>query len=106
MNFPKPPTGLTTSSRKLWRHVTEVYDLREDELALLEEAVRALDRASEAREHLRRDGLVLPGRFGPRAHPAQAVENSATLRAARLLRQLGLEGAEIVSKAPSRLGVA
>ncbi len=64
-----------------------------------------LDEPAQAREQLRKDGLMLEGRFGPRAHPAQAIENSAALRAARLLRQVGLEAAEIVSKAPS-LGIA
>jgi phage terminase small subunit len=98
MNFPKSPAGLSTSSRKLWSHVVEVYDLRQDELAVLEEACRALDRAAEAREHLKKDGLLLPGRFGPRSHPMQAVENSAALRAAKLLRQLGLGDAEVVAK--------
>jgi hypothetical protein len=96
---------VSASSRRLWRHVTSVYDLREDELRILEEAVRALDRAAEARDQLCKDGLIIPGRFGPRAHPAQAIENSAALRAAKLLRQLGLADAEIVSKAPS-LGIA
>jgi phage terminase small subunit len=105
VNLPKPPPRLSAASRKLWRHIVEIYDMREDELAVLEEAVRALDRAAEAREHLRKDGLVLPGRFGPRAHPMQAVENSAALRGAKLLRQLGLGDAEIVAKAPS-LGIA
>ena len=104
MNFPKPPAGLSTSSRKLWAHVVEVYDLRQDELAVLEEAVRALDRAAQAREQLRKDGLMLEGRFGARAHPAQAIENSAALRAAKLLRQLGLGDAEIVAK--PNLGIA
>lgn len=37
------PANLGAKARKMWRGITEVYDLRPDELRLLEEACREVD---------------------------------------------------------------
>lgn len=39
----KAPAHLGTSARKLWREVTDTYDLRPDELRILEDACREMD---------------------------------------------------------------
>ena len=40
---PRPPRGLKTGGRKLWREVQERYELEEHESALLREMCRTLD---------------------------------------------------------------
>jgi hypothetical protein len=67
-----------------------LFELREDELALLELAARALDRVSEARAAIARDGAFVVGRFGLKSHPGLIQERNAALLFSRLLRQLGL----------------
>lgn len=40
---PKPPTGLGTRGRKLWRQITGDYELSDTELTILYEAGKTLD---------------------------------------------------------------
>ena len=40
---PRPPRGLKTAGKKLWREVMERYELEEHEAALLREMCRTLD---------------------------------------------------------------
>jgi phage terminase small subunit len=87
---PRAPSHLSTASRKLWNTIQRDFELRADELRLLELALTALDRACEAGKRLDSEGLTLPGRTGDRVHPLVAVERSATLEFAKLVRQLGL----------------
>lgn len=43
MSKPKPPTSLETAGATLWRAVVAKYDLRVDELAVLEAACKTTD---------------------------------------------------------------
>jgi P27 family predicted phage terminase small subunit len=90
---PPAPKHLSTPARRLWRETVEEYELERHHLELLERACRALDTALEAEGILRRDGLMVEGRYGVRAHPAVAVARDARTQFARLLRELDLEGA-------------
>jgi phage terminase small subunit len=92
MTQPRAPSHLSPASRQLWNAILAGYELRDDELRLLDLALTALDRAKTAGKRLDNDGLLLPGRWGDRVHPLVAVERSASLTAAKLLRQLGLDG--------------
>jgi phage terminase small subunit len=60
-------------------------------LLLLQAAAEAWDRYQAAREQLDREGLVIPGRQGPKPHPAIAVERDSRLGFARLIRELDLD---------------
>jgi phage terminase small subunit len=101
MISPRAPAHLSTQSRRVWNTTLAAYELRDDELGLLELALTALDRASEAGKRLDSVGLTLPGRAGDRVHPLVSVERSASLTAAKLLRQLGL-GEDDELAAPAR----
>jgi hypothetical protein len=41
--MPKSPSGLKAEGRRLWREITGTYELRADELRLLEDACREID---------------------------------------------------------------
>jgi phage terminase small subunit len=68
------------------------YDLEPHHQRLLQAACEAWDRLQEAREVLRQEGTYVEGRYGPRAHPAVAVERDSRVAFARLLRELDLDG--------------
>ena len=81
----KAPKGLGTAGRRLWRDVladvADGWELDARDVALLEAACRAADRAAALDEAVESDGLMVPGSQGQRVlHPAVAE--------ARLQRQL------------------
>lgn len=90
--LPRPPKHLSAPARRLWRETVESYELERHHLELLERACRSLDHAIEAEEIIRRDGLVVEGRYGVRAHPAVGIVRDARTSFARLLREIDLEG--------------
>jgi P27 family predicted phage terminase small subunit len=88
----KPPKGLTTRSRKLWRAVIDEYELSSAELELLRTALVALDEEDAAAAIIKRDGPVVLDRYGtPKAHPAVDVRNRARAYFARVVAQLGIK---------------
>ena len=61
-------------------------------LAVLEQALRAFDRAEEARRLLDREGCVVKDRWGQvKLHPAASVERDARAAFLSALKQLGVE---------------
>ena len=86
---PKPPNGLQAAGRALWRAVLSGYELSESEQALLELACGARDDAAAARAAIIRDGAVIDGRYGPRAHPGIPIARQAEAIVSRILGQLG-----------------
>src|SRR5262245_26921352 len=91
-SLPQPPAHLSPSATHWWRTIVETYVLQEHHLRLLEAACDAWDRMVQAREQLAREGLTVPGREGGlRPHPCIAIEHSAQLRFARMLRELDLD---------------
>ena len=73
--IPKPPSGLGTSGRALWRRVcgdvADGWELDARDLAILESAARAADRVFELDQLVRTDGLMIRGSTGQeRLHPA------------------------------------
>lgn len=82
--------GLRKAGRTLWRAVLADYALSAAELRVLDAACEAADRAAEAKAEVDRDGVSVPGRYGPRIHPAAAVERDARAAMLRALKDLGV----------------
>lgn len=100
---PPAPAHLAADGRRLWRRVQVEYQL--DDAAggeLLRLACEALDRCAQARAILASQGLTIEGRFGAKTHPAVAIERDSALRAARLLRELGVAVDAPDSRSPAK----
>lgn len=64
------PTKLSTKSRRLWNSVTETYELRADELRILEDACREIDLIERLEAELVEGDLIVLGSQGqPVANP-------------------------------------
>lgn len=88
---PRIPTGLGRRGRALWRSVVETYELRADELVVLEEAARTLDTCARLDAELATAPTMIPGSTGQaRPHPLLAELRGHRQVLAQLLRQLGL----------------
>ncbi len=88
---PRAPAGLGTRGRRLWRAVTDVYELSIAELEVLTLAARCLDRIEGIETTLRAEPATVEGSKGqPRAHPLASELRSEVILAAKLLAQLGL----------------
>ncbi len=85
-----PPSGLSDGSRQLWRDVMASRPVRSPgRMALLEQALRARDRAAEAAEVIVREGLVVAGKI-PHAHPAVKIEKDNRALFVQAWAKLGL----------------
>ncbi len=84
------PAGLKASGRRLWVDVTRRYELDEHELALLREAARTVDTLDDLAKIAKRDGPVVDGPQGPRAHPAVVEARQLRIALARLFAALRL----------------
>lgn len=82
--------ALGAAGQALWDAVTADYAFSGAELAVLEQACQAADRAAEAKAAVDRDGVTVDGRYGPRIHPAAAVERDARTAMLRALKDLGV----------------
>jgi hypothetical protein len=88
---PKPPKGLLPSTgAALWRDVVALYDLRVDELVVLERACRATDRIA-AMETERGKRVTTAGSMGQLVlHPLVKEIRETEAQIARLLASLKL----------------
>src|SRR5688572_7160222 len=99
---PKPPAHLSKRMKAFWRRVVDDYALEPHHLELFRLACEALDRTEEARAVIAAEGAFVSTRNGVRAHPAIAVERDSRLAAARLFRELDLEGEPLPDPRPPR----
>ena len=85
------PQGLGPKARRIWREITVVYDLRPDELRVLEDACREIDLIERLEQGLDGAKLLVKGSMGqPVANPLvqEIRQHRATLQ--RLLGSLKL----------------
>lgn len=88
-----PPEHLSPESAALWREIVTMYEFGPEGFPILEGALQARDRATEAREEIQRTGLLFVNQETgtPHRNPMIAVERDA-LREFRLAwRQLDLD---------------
>lgn len=98
-------SALQDRARAYWEAVTDSYDLNVDGLELLVETCECIDRCDRLAAQLREEGLMVEGRYGPKAHPALSALRSDEALLAKLVAQLGLpdpEGGVIESPATLR----
>ena len=86
------PNHLEPATARWFIGVLETYDLEAHHVRLLQAAAECWDRLQQARALLAEEGITIEGRFGPKAHPAVAIERDSRLAFARLLRELDLDG--------------
>lgn len=93
---PKPkvraPKHLKPATKRWFVQVMETYVLEEHHIKLLTGCCEALDRVTEAREAVVKDGAYLKNRFGDVVkHPGIGVERDGLTTFSRLLRELDLD---------------
>jgi phage terminase small subunit len=91
ISLPAAPPHLSDEMKNFWRTTVADYELEAHHLHVLLCACDAFDRMTEAREAVRRDGIVVQGTRGPRPHPCLGVERDNKALFARLIRELDLD---------------
>jgi P27 family predicted phage terminase small subunit len=86
------PDHLSDEMKAWWAEVTASFDLSPHHLRLLRLCCESLDRVTEARAILEREGLTYTdGHGNPRAHPATIIERDNKIAAGRLIKELHLD---------------
>ena len=83
---PPPPKHLSNEMQGFWRKITGDYALSPEHEAILRVTCEQADRATQAREAIARDGMILDGH----RHPLIGVEAKSTELFLRGIRDLGL----------------
>lgn len=84
----KTPSGLKAGGRKLWRSVTDDYELGEHELSILLEASRTVDALDALEKIVRDEGVTNVSPQGVRAHPALVEARQQRVTLAKLVASL------------------
>lgn len=91
MTKPKTPAKLAAGGRSLWSAVVGEYELRADELRILEHAARTVDLIDNMAAELAKADLMVPGSMGQsRPHPLLTEIRGHRALLASLLKQLDL----------------
>lgn len=96
------PAGLKAGGRKLWRSVTEEFELGEHELSILLEASRTVDALDELEKIVRDEGVTNVSPQGVRAHPALVEARQQRVTLAKLVASLRIPMEEDEAPARSR----
>lgn len=91
MSKPRKPARLGTQGARFWQQVAGEYELRPDEIVLLETACRTLDTIAQLDAAMAGEPLTTRGSLGQlREHPLLSEARQQRMTLARLLRQLAL----------------
>jgi hypothetical protein len=102
----RPPKGLGSAGRRLWRAVLTDFQLDEHEMALLVLACRTADRLEDIAVGLVGAPLTVSNfRGDPIAHPLLNEQRQQSLTLARLLASLRLPAGDEAER-PQRRGAA
>lgn len=89
--IPRPPAGLATRGRALWRSVNQRYELDALEAELLLEACRVADRCDQIAAELKGQPLLTSGSVGqPRVNPLLGALEQQQKLLDRLCGSLGI----------------
>ena len=93
MKIPRPAKHLQIEGKKFWRKVLSEFQLQDQHhLKILQCACECLDRITEARAEVEKEGLYIKDRFDqPKEHPGQKVERDNKVLFCRLVRELQLD---------------
>jgi hypothetical protein len=97
-----PPRDLGRHGNKLWSEIQGAYGI--DDIGgreLLAQACGALDLIEGLGEAIARDGAIVYGRAGPKAHPAVKDQIAARAFLVRTLEKLGVTS-ETIKPGPGR----
>lgn len=101
--WPAPPRTLGVHGLALWDRVNSDYNISDaGGVELLAQACSAVDRAEALAECVSRDGVMLYGKHGEKAHPALKEELAARAFICRTLVRLGINVEAL--KSPGRPG--
>jgi P27 family predicted phage terminase small subunit len=92
-NFsPDPPPHLSEKARILWKHYAGPVLKSPAQLALFETGLAALDRATQAREIISREGMTLANEKGkmPHAHPLFNIQKESEAHFLKVWKTLNL----------------
>ncbi|MET3718327.1 terminase [Arthrobacter sp. UYEF21] len=100
----KTPAGLKPGGRKLWKSVTDDYELGEHELSILLEAARTVDALDELQRIVRDEGVTNVSPQGVRAHPALVEARQQRVTLAKLVASLRipLEDEQEAARTPQK----
>lgn len=88
----RPPRHLSRTAKAWWATVNAEFELLPHHAHILSLAAQALDRCEQARQILKRDGLIISTADGSmKAHPAVAIERDARTAFVRICRELRLD---------------
>jgi hypothetical protein len=101
------PSGLKAGGRRLWKSVTDDYELDRHELDLLAQAARTVDTLDALEAIVASEGLMSMSAQGARVHPAVSESRQQKITLARLLAALRVplgdqEGAENTTRRQPR----
>ena len=97
----QPPEGIGDRALALWREVLGTFELMPQEVAVLRETVRVVDRLERLDQAVQEDGAMVDGR----PHPAMVEARQQQIILGRLLTTLRLpEDWESVESRPQQRG--
>jgi P27 family predicted phage terminase small subunit len=91
--LPVPPPTLSREAGDWWQKIVDSYGVCDEAgLLMLRSAMESFDRANEAAEILKREGLTVKDKYGQhRPHPACGIERDARKNMLAFLRALNLD---------------
>lgn len=85
---PRAPRGLKAGGKRLWRAVTDEFELAEHELSVLLQASRTVDALDELERIVIAEGVTHDSPQGVRAHPALVEARQQRITLAKLVASL------------------
>jgi len=99
----KPPKCLKKMGKQLWEDWIGGWEIKPEQLVLLQDLCESQDRMTELSRILRQEGQIFKDRLGtPRAHPATALLNREVGNFTRLYKALAQEAPEGSDVRPGR----